>query len=151
MSQLYVPAPKWRRLLQDLWIHSEGTHESGAFLLGSRDGQHRYVVEWVLYDVLDPDSLETGIVELDGQNLSKLWDYCYSKALEVVADVHTHPGGAGQSKDDRENPMVSIPGHVALIVPQFARPPVDQEKLGLYEYMGERRWQRLPPTALTIS
>ena len=148
MIETYIPVTKWRRLTSDLWIRSEGMHESGAFLLGFRDGKRRCVVEWILNDDVDPHCLNTGIVILDGQNLGTLWKYCRNKSLEVVADVHTHLGGAGQSVADRENPMIAIPGHIALIVPQFSKPPVDMFKLGIYEYLGEKRWQRLPSTAL---
>jgi len=148
MTEVYLPVTKWRRLASDLWIRSEGIHESGAFLLGFRDRNRRCIVEWILYDDVDPHCLDSGIVVLDGQYLSKLWKYCRDNALEVVADVHTHPGIARQSFDDRENPIIAIPGHIALIVPWFAKPPVDVDKLGIYEYLGERRWRKLLPTAL---
>ncbi len=151
MTDAYIPATKWRRLMNDLWLRSEGVHESGAFLLGFRDGARRCIVEWILYDDVDPHCLDTGIVILDGQNLGKLWKYCRDKALEIVADVHTHFGAASQSKADRDNPIVAIPGHLAFIVPRFAKPPVDVRKLGIYEYLGEKRWHALPATALVTN
>ena len=33
------------------------------------------------------------------------------------------------------------PGHLALILPLFARPPVRRWTIGLYEYLGEHRWR----------
>ena len=34
--------------------------------------------------------------------------------MTVVADVHVHPGGSGQSLSDREHPMIAVAGHVAV-------------------------------------
>jgi hypothetical protein len=39
--------------------------------------------------------------------------------------------------------MIALAGHLALIVPDFARPPVLPEKLGFYEYKGGHRWRSL--------
>jgi hypothetical protein len=73
-----------------------------------------------------------------------LWDICKRRGLSVVADVHVHPGGAGQSASDREHPMISRAGHVALILPDFARPPVRTEAVGVYRYLGDKRWHIVP-------
>ncbi len=36
--------------------------------------------------------------------------------------------------------MIAKPGHIALIVPDFARHVVGPAELGIYEYQGEHRW-----------
>ena len=36
--------------------------------------------------------------------------------------------------------MVSIPGHIALIVPNYAQPPVSAADVGVYVYRGRHRW-----------
>ena len=63
--------------------------------------------------------------------------------LSVIADVHTHPTGAGQSPSDRDNPMVAQAGHVAIIVPNYARVRVWRHRLGLYRYRGAHQWDNL--------
>ena len=144
-----MPPTKWRRLFADLWIRSEGVHESGAFLLGINERGRRCVSEWVLYDDYDPASLATGIVTLSGANLGRLWDYCAKQQLEVIADIHTHPRGAGQSRSDRENPIVAMVGHLSLIVPYFARPPVELNAVCAYEYLGDKKWRKCSTETLT--
>ena len=144
MNELFMPNIKWRRLLHDLWIRSEGTHESGAFLLGFRDHDRRCVAEWVLYDDYDPASLATGIVTLSGANLGRLWAFCNKKNIEIVADIHTHPKEAFQSRSDRDNPIVAMAGHLALIVPFFAHPPVTLADICTYEYLGDKKWRACP-------
>ena len=88
----------WHRLLSGL--RKRGRHysrESGAFLLGHRREGRVRVLQFVLYDDLDPECLDTGIVRFDGRHFGKLWDLCTQRGLTVVADVHTHPGSSHQS------------------------------------------------------
>lgn len=135
----------WRRLLEGLRERGHGRRESGAFLLGNRraDGRRR-IVNFLLYDDLDPHALDTGIVRLDGHHFGRLWDVCKTHGQTVVADVHTHPAGAQQSGSDRAHPMIARAGHLALIVPNFATAPVTRERLGIYRYHGGGRWETIP-------
>jgi hypothetical protein len=57
--------------------------------------------------------------------------------------VHTHPGSSQQSESDRAHPMVTRAGHLALIVPSFARQPVRRTEVGLYRYLGGKRWETI--------
>jgi hypothetical protein len=41
--------------------------------------------------------------------------------------------------------MVSRAGHIALIPQDFARPPVRTETVGVYRYLGDKRWHTVPP------
>jgi hypothetical protein len=136
----------WRRLVRDLRERGRGKHESGAFLLGRQRLEVRRILDFVLYDDLDPTSLDTGIVRLDGRHFGKLWDLCRRRNLAVVADVHTHPCGSGQSTSDQAHPIIAQAGHIALIVPDFARPSVRREEVGIYVYQGHRRWKAIPET-----
>lgn len=131
----------WRRLLAGLRERGQhGRRESGAFLLGRRRHGRARVLAFVLYDDLDPGCLDTGIVRFDGRYFGALWGLCEARGLTVVADVHTHPAGSQQSDSDRAHPMVALAGHLALIVPRFAAPPVRRDGLGIYRYEGSKRW-----------
>lgn len=131
----------WRTGLEELRRRGGERRESGAFLLGTRQGDRRVVERFVFYDDLDPRCLDTGIVVFDGAGYGPLWRMCRETDSRVVADVHTHPGEAHQSSTDRRNPMVAERGHLALIVPEFARRKVGPSVLGIYEYEGEHRWR----------
>lgn len=138
----------WHRLVAKLRERGRGaTRESGAFLLGNKEDGTIRVVDFVLYDDLDPHSLDTGIVRFDGRYFGELWDICRRRGLGVVADVHVHPGSAYQSESDRQYPMISRAGHVALILPNFARAPVRADAVGIYRYLGGKRWDPVPPAA----
>jgi proteasome lid subunit RPN8/RPN11 len=121
-----------------------GLRESGAFLLGRRKGNVATVEELVFYDDIDPTALATGIVRLSGHAMNTVWQRCSERGLEAVADIHTHPGGSGQSRSDRDHPMVSTRGHVALIAPRFARSAFDLRGIGVYRYAGSNLWHDLP-------
>jgi proteasome lid subunit RPN8/RPN11 len=74
----------------------------------------------------------------DGANMDIVWGRCRKQNMEVVADVHTHPGGFGQSSIDRANPMIPEKAHIALIVPNFADRYYGPGEIGMYEFRGKR-------------
>lgn len=131
----------WNSLIIGLHRRTEGRHESGAFLLGHKTETSRKAIEVVYYDELDPHAYNSGVCVLHADAFGRLWDRCSASGLTVIADAHVHGLGAGQSRADRENPMIARPGHLALIFPRMARPPVRRWSVGLYEYLGEHRWR----------
>ena len=139
--QLSIARPLWERLMRELHSRTEGRHESGAFLLGRKTPHNRCVLSIVYYDELDPHAYRTGVCVLEAPAFGLLWNHCHARGHSVVADVHVHGLGSGQSKSDRENPMIAQAGHLALIFPLLARPPVRRWAIGLYEYLGEHRWR----------
>jgi hypothetical protein len=131
----------WWRLSRALRQRGRGaSRESGAFLLGRQEDGRRRIVDFVLYDDLDPHCLDTGIVRFDGRHFGALWAMCKERALSVVADIHVHPAGADQSESDRGHPMISHAGHLALILPNFAASPQPRASIGIYRYLGGKRW-----------
>ena len=137
----------WRRLIAKLRERGRNhSRESGAFLLGRPHDAHTRIVDFVLYDDLDPHALDTGIIRLDGRYFGALWEECRRRKLGVVGDIHVHPGGAGQSRSDREHPMISRAGHFAMILPDFARGSIRVEDVGIYRYLGRKLWHTVPPS-----
>jgi hypothetical protein len=130
----------WRGLISELERRGGRRHESGVFLLGVERGERREVRDVVFYDDLDPHAYDTGVCILHGGSFAKLWEICRNRGLTVVADAHTHPGAAIQSGSDKANPMVARTGHIAIIIPDFARWPIRHGEIGIYEYCGEHNW-----------
>jgi hypothetical protein len=131
----------WRKLVEQLKRRGGGIRESGAFLLGGVGGCK--VTRFIPYDDLDPTALDTGIISFQGIGFVPLWNYCRQHKMQVLADVHTHGGKwTGQSGTDQTNPMIETPGHIALIVPNFARGNKTSLKgVGIYEYLGDLEWR----------
>ncbi len=153
MRRLFAPRHElscswflWRRLKEKLRERGRRRGESGAFLLGRRDGGSARIVDFVLYDDLDPHALDSGIVRFDGRYFSDLWAICKSRGVTVVADVHVHPGRSDQSDSDHNHPMISQAGHIALILPRFATGAQPRRDIGIYRYLGGKKWETVQPS-----
>lgn len=133
---LRMRSSAWEAMIEELGLRGHGSRESGAFLLADRDGNRQTVSRVAYLDDLDPACL-TGGIEFDGLAFSKLWDICDAEQSVVIGDAHTHPGASvRQSGIDAQNPMVAQQGHVALIIPDFARRPVQPHEVGVHQYDG---------------
>ncbi len=137
---LELPFALWADLMAHLCAQGAGVRESGAFLLGRKTDAGRTVMRFVPYEQLQPDAFSNDYVSLKADTFTKLWEVCRATGMAVVADVHTHPLGPGQSPSDRANPMVALKGHIALIVPQFAKCNPRPRDVGLYVYQGNHQW-----------
>jgi proteasome lid subunit RPN8/RPN11 len=137
---LEVPAALWADLIEHLREQGGGMRESGAFLLGRKTDAGRVVLRFLPYEQLQADALRGDYVALNAASFAKLWEVCRAESMTVVADVHTHPFGPGQSRSDRANPMVALKAHIALIVPRFAKGNPRPRDLGLYVYEGDHQW-----------
>jgi len=133
--------------MNELRHRGEGLRESGAFLLGRIEHGRREVETFVPYDDLDPRCLDRGIIEFSSEGYTPLYERCEQLGLEVVGDVHTHPGEAFLSDSDRDHPMMSKLGHVALIVPNYAQGTVRPGNLCTNTYLGNRNWDTVNDNA----
>jgi hypothetical protein len=141
-SPAIVCAPQlWNAGVDELARRCAGKQESGAFLLGTVTRGTRRIREFLYYDDIDPTCFANGIVEFDGSKFGLVWQICRSRSMTVVADVHVHPFGYGQSSSDQHNPMIAEIGHHALILPDYARGGRLPGKVGIYEYLGARQWR----------
>lgn len=140
LRQLEFQPGIWAQLMLDLRKRGGGRRESGAFLLGKVEGDSKVVYAWIPYDELDPASLNYAYIRLSTETFTKLWAECATRGLQVVGDIHTHPKGPGQSQSDRENPMVSVAGHFALIAPWYAQGNVMPHDVSVNAYLGAKRW-----------
>jgi len=129
----------WRHVLRELRERGGGRRESGGFLLGKQHGSEAVLSAFLPYDAIDPKALR-GAILFDGSRMDQVWAECRRLGLDVIADVHTHPAGFGQSGIDQANPMMPERGHVALIVPNFADGLYLPGSIGIYEFRGAGKW-----------
>lgn len=141
---LEMPRELYGALIGDLAKSGRGVKEAGAFLLGNHDDAGRRVTSYLMYDVVaQQSSLEHDYVAFTAEEMARAWDHCYRTGLQVVADVHTHPLGPAQSPTDRAHPIVSVTGHVALIVPHFALRDPRPADLGVHVFLGAGQWRSM--------
>jgi hypothetical protein len=148
--RLEIEAALFAELMSELARRGRGTRESGAFLLtnpasqpadvGGTDGGWQAVTAVAYYDDLDPGCL-TGNITFTADGYTALAALCRRDGLQIAADIHAHPGRwVRQSQTDAAHPMVALPGHLALIVPHYARWPVEISDLGAHHYRGGGKW-----------
>lgn len=138
-----IPVGLWIRLAWDLRRRGQGRRESGAFLLGKLAGSRGKVTSFVCYDDIDPGAYDRGAIAFHAQGYAALWQHCRELKVELLADIHTHPGSdVRQSWVDQRNPMIPVVGHTALIMPNFGRARwTSLDGIGIYEYMGNFKWR----------
>lgn len=140
---LRIRARRWRAMPDELAARGRGHRESGAFLLGHRRGRRPKITHVAYFDDLEPTSLN-GAVHLTTAGYTRLNALCVRLGVEVLADIHTHPGDhIHQSGVDMENPLVALPGHVALIVGHLAQNGARLADVGCYRYDGDDGWTTL--------
>lgn len=146
-KQITIGAFTWFRLVRELRARGAGQRESGAFLLGKADDPARRITAFVCYDDLDSSALDNGYVLFHGPGYSALWTMCSARKLEVLADIHTHPGrDVRQSSIDQKHPMLPVVNHVALIAPRFGHTSRwSLREVGIHVFEGGERWKRHDP------
>ncbi|BDI34120.1 hypothetical protein CCAX7_61710 [Capsulimonas corticalis] len=140
-----MPISAWSHLVSELAARGDGVRESGAFLLGQTVKGRREAVRFAFYDDLEPGCLEAGYIIFTSVGYRKLWKILKESGLQVVADVHTHPGPPFQSPLDRDNPMMASSGHLAFIVPNYAQGRPQPADVAYYTFLGNHQWSEVKP------
>jgi len=148
ITTIRLPVWRWARLIFDLRRRGAGRGESGAFLLGRNGTNPARVTAYLCYDDVDAGAYQGGAIAFHAAGYSALWKHCKEKQLQVLADVHTHPGAdVRQSPIDQRHPMVPVVGHTAMIVPHFANTAWwSLDAIGVYEYLGNFKWRAHQPS-----
>lgn len=115
-------------------------------MLGRRTALSYKAKTYICYDELDPKSL-TGGIDFHASGYAALWEQCRKRNLEVLFDIHTHPGSnVQQSSIDQNHPMIPEVHHLALILPQYGETSHwSLREAGIYEYRGNFQWNTLGP------
>jgi proteasome lid subunit RPN8/RPN11 len=138
-----MPLLLWAGLVLDLRKRGQGRQESGAFLLGQQTGNSAKVRKYICYDEIDANAYQHGAIAFHADGYATLWKRCKELKLDVLADIHTHPGrDVRQSHIDQRHPMLPVVGHTALIMPLFAHTRMwSLIGVGVYGYLGNFKWR----------
>ena len=111
ITTIKIPVWLWASMIFDLRRRGGGVRESGAFLLGRDDGDPARVSNYICYDDVDPDAYQQGAIAFHADGCAALWRHCRAKQLQLLIDVHTHPGpDVRQSSIDERHPMLPVVG-----------------------------------------
>jgi proteasome lid subunit RPN8/RPN11 len=144
-----IPIWLWAMVIWDLRRRGGGVRESGAFLLGHANTSPARVSGYICYDDVDPAAYQHGAIVFHASGCAALWQHCKKLGLQLLVDVHTHPGAdVRQSSIDVRHPMMPVAGLTAMIVPNYAHTKWwSLETVGVYEYLNGFNWRTHPATA----
>jgi proteasome lid subunit RPN8/RPN11 len=88
--------------------------------------------------------------EVDDNWLTEFWKRLAQAKRSVKAQLHTHPGEAFHSASDDQWPIVSQPGFISIVIPDFAagEPTLDRAWIGRLETDG--KWRRLTSVSQAV-
>lgn len=92
-------------------------HEGIAYLLGRTDGAVTLAAA-----VFAPEARTTaGSFHVSPRSMVSCMQAAARFELQVVAQVHTHPGQAYHSDGDVEGAKIRYPGYASLVLPEYGR------------------------------
>ena len=62
--------------------------------------------------------------------------------------IHAHPREAYHSPRDDANAILTHEGALSVVVPDFAKDPIDLQRCAVYRYQRSRGWFRLDPEGI---
>ena len=77
---------------------------------------------------------------VDGDELARLNMHLYRNSLDLVAQVHTHPGAAYHSETDDQYAIATTIGCFSIVVPSFAVRNFALPECAVYRLDGTGRW-----------
>ena len=116
-AKLLLTAEALESLMATLARSQQLRHEGVAYLLGRTDGTVTLAVA-----VFAPQAQTTpGSFNVPPRAMVSCMQAAGRFDLQVVAQVHTHPGEAYHSDGDVEGAKIRYPGYVSLVLPEYGR------------------------------
>jgi proteasome lid subunit RPN8/RPN11 len=121
-------------------------HEGIVYLLGRTDG-----VVTLAVSVFRPEAETTrGSFSVDSRAMAVAVRTAARFGLQIVAQVHTHPGAAFHSDGDVEGAKIRYGGYSSLVIPSFGRNLSSLAGVAAYMFVQEQGWNLLDQSSLMI-
>ncbi len=132
-------------------LRSAGAKGCEAFVLwaGRADGE-RFDVLATLVPRQTAHRAPSGLlVEVGEDELFRINVWLYENGMQLIAQLHAHPGEAYHSGTDDAYPIMAQAGGLSLVLPDFAVRPFDVRDLAAYRLLPGRGWVRLSEAEIT--
>lgn len=121
-------------------------HEGVAYLLGQTDGTLTTAIAAVR-----PEAVTTpGSFSVSAPAMAKVVRIATRAGLQVVAQVHTHPGKAYHSDGDVEGARIVYRGFVSAVLPDYGRRLPALDGSAVYMFRGEAGFVEVAPERIGI-
>ena len=104
--------------------------------------------EFIVKEIIIPKQmsyiLEQGLMyAVDSNEMHRLNLWLYENEMQLIAQIHSHPGRAYHSEADDRYPIVDTYGGISIVVPDFARGEISLIDAAIYRLSLEKTWNKL--------
>jgi len=133
-------------LLKCLEKANRSRHEGVCFLLGRTDGRTALCLQAV-----QPKAVTTeGSFHVPASEMAKIVRLATDLKLQIVAQVHTHPGEAYHSDGDEDGANIRFEGFISIVVPNYGTALPSFEGSAIYIFTTEKKWKMIPLRQLRV-
>lgn len=151
-SEIYsMTFNQWFGIMKQLKKRSGNVNESAAYLLARPEST---VIEDVLYpDDFDEHCLHPRYIDVSAEAMFRINRTLSASGLSIKIDVHSHPTyDVRPSTTDDANPVIGIPGHLSIIVPNYAQDIwASPSTWSAQMFLGKGQWLRLESSDFPIT
>jgi proteasome lid subunit RPN8/RPN11 len=122
-------------------------HEGIVYLLGQTDG-----FTSIALSVFRPVAHTTrGSFHVDTAAMRQVVEAANAHGLQVVGQLHTHPGEAFHSDGDVAGALIRFGGFISIVLPEYGKHLPDFRDAAIYMFSGsERRWVDLTADDVSV-
>ncbi|MGA2408250.1 MAG: Mov34/MPN/PAD-1 family protein [Bacteroidales bacterium] len=120
--------------------------EAVALFAGQVNNNNAIISE-VIYPLQESSKSMYGLMySVDGEELHRINIWLYQNDLKLIAQIHSHPTKAYHSETDDEFPIITTLGGLSIVVPYFAKDPLNHLTWAYYRLHSESNWRKLSRT-----
>lgn len=122
-------------------------HEGIVYLIGQTDG----FTSLVLAVFRPAATTTTGSFHVDGAAMRRVVEAANARGLQVVGQLHTHPGHAFHSDGDIAGALIRFGGFVSIVLPDYGTRLPSMDGAAIYMFSrDERRFIELSQSDLSV-
>jgi proteasome lid subunit RPN8/RPN11 len=140
-----IPSSLWHKTQKGLATRGAGERESACLWVGQR-GKEIWSVKGIIFlDDIPGTISNKRFHHTPKEVVNKIYQVLRKEGLQIIADVHTHPGRDVEMSDlDKNHPIEYRVGLLSLILPNYGFPPITLRNTGFHEYLGNDMWTQIP-------
>jgi proteasome lid subunit RPN8/RPN11 len=143
VTTIYLPESCALEALACLYKEGRKHREAVALWAGIREGDSFYVKRTII-PVQSASSFEDGLIYVvKGEELHRISLDLFDSGMQLIAQIHSHPGEAYHSDTDDAYPIVTVAGGISIVVPNFATGGLKLSEWAIYRFIPDRGWTPL--------
>lgn len=143
ISKIIIPIKCIKTAYELMRCAGENRVEGVALFAGYEKGNEFYISQTIIPEQT-AYKLELGLLYAVGADeLHRINVWLYENNLTIIAQIHSHPNEAYHSETDDTYPIVATKGGISIVVPRFAKDPMNIKNWAIYRLSSENRWIEL--------